>query len=99
VRAIEDGLSRVRPGGTFELFGVAPAGATASFSPFRLYRDEITVVGSMAVLHSFGRAVDLLAAGAIDAETMISHRFPLDAYADAVEAFRAGSGRKLLVCP
>jgi 2-desacetyl-2-hydroxyethyl bacteriochlorophyllide A dehydrogenase len=99
VRAIEDGLTRVRPGGTFELFGVAPAGATATFSPFRIYRDEIRIVGSMAVLHSFGRAVDLLAAGAIDAGTMISHRFPLDAYTDAVDAFRAGSGRKLLVCP
>jgi 2-desacetyl-2-hydroxyethyl bacteriochlorophyllide A dehydrogenase len=99
VRAIEDGLTRVRPGGTFELFGVAPAGATATFSPFRIYRDEVTIVGSMAVLHSFARAVDLLAAGAIDAETMISHRFPLDAYAEAVETFRAGTGRKLQVYP
>jgi 2-desacetyl-2-hydroxyethyl bacteriochlorophyllide A dehydrogenase len=99
VRAIEDGLTRVRPGGTFELFGVAAAGATATFSPFRLYRDEITIVGSMAVLHSFGRAVDLLAAGTIDAETMISHRFPLDSYAEAVETFRAGTGRKLQVYP
>jgi 2-desacetyl-2-hydroxyethyl bacteriochlorophyllide A dehydrogenase len=99
VRAIEDGLVRVRPGGTFELFGVAPADATATFSPFRIYRDEIRIVGSMAVLHSFGRAVDLLAAGAIDADTMISHRFPLDGYAEAVDTFRAGTGRKLQVYP
>jgi 2-desacetyl-2-hydroxyethyl bacteriochlorophyllide A dehydrogenase len=99
VRAIEDGLTRVRPGGTFELFGVAPAGATATFSPFRIYRDEIRIVGSMAVLHSFGRAVDLLAAGAIDADTMISHRFPLDGYAEAIDTFRAGTGRKLQVYP
>jgi 2-desacetyl-2-hydroxyethyl bacteriochlorophyllide A dehydrogenase len=99
VRAIEDGLTRVRPGGTFELFGVAPAGATASFSPFRIYRDEITIVGSMAVLHSFGRAVDLLAAGAIDAEAMISHTYPLDSYVEALDAFRAGIGRKLQIRP
>jgi 2-desacetyl-2-hydroxyethyl bacteriochlorophyllide A dehydrogenase len=99
VRAIEDALSRVRPGGTFQVFGVASAAATATFSPFRIYRDEITIVGSMAVLHSFGRAVDLLAAGAVDAETMISHRFGLESYAEAVDAFRGGTGRKLQIRP
>ncbi|HEV7823302.1 MAG TPA: zinc-dependent alcohol dehydrogenase family protein [Mycobacteriales bacterium] len=99
VPAIEDALTRVRPGGTFQVFGVAPAAARATFSPFDVYRNEITIVGSMAVLHSFGRAVDLLAAGAVDADIMISHRFGLDDYASAVDAFRAGTGRKLQILP
>jgi 2-desacetyl-2-hydroxyethyl bacteriochlorophyllide A dehydrogenase len=99
VPAIEDGLTRVRPGGTFQVFGVAAATATATFSPFRVYKNEITIVGSMAVLHSFGRAVDLMAKGAVDAETMISHTYPLDQYGAAVDAFRAGAGRKLQVRP
>jgi threonine dehydrogenase-like Zn-dependent dehydrogenase len=99
VRAIEDGLTRVRPGGTFEVFGVSAAAATATFSPFRVYKNEITIVGSMAVLHSFGRAVDLLAKDAVDAETMISHTYPLDQYGAAVDAFRAGTGRKLQIRP
>lgn len=99
VPAIEDGLRRVRRGGTFQIFGVAPDQATAQFSPFRVYNDEITIVGSMAVLHSFGRAVSLLAQGAIDAATMLSHHFPLDQYADAVDAFRHGNGRKLQINP
>ncbi|MQA26579.1 MAG: alcohol dehydrogenase catalytic domain-containing protein, partial [Micromonosporaceae bacterium] len=64
VPAIEDGLRRVRRGGVFQVFGVAAAEATATFSPFQVYHDEITIVGSMAVLHSFGRAVDLMARGA-----------------------------------
>lgn len=99
VRAIEDGLSRVRRGGTFQVFGVAAAEAKATFSPFRVYNDEITIVGSMAVLHSFGRAVDLMAKGVIDASTVISHSFPLDQYPEALAAFRAGTGRKLQVRP
>lgn len=99
VAAIEDGLTRVRRGGTFQQFGVAPSEATASFSPFRVYNDEITIVGSMAVLASYGRAVDLMAAGAVDAETMISHSFALDSYEQALETFRAGTGRKLQVRP
>lgn len=99
VAAIEDGLRRVRRGGTFEVFGVAATEAMASFSPFRVYNDEITIVGSMAVLHSFGRAVELMAKGVIDPATMISHQFPLDDYMQALDAFREGSGRKLQIRP
>lgn len=99
VPAIEDGLTRVRRGGTFQVFGVAAADATASFSPFRVYHDEITIVGSMAVLHSFGRAVDLLAKGVIDPAAMISDSFRLDEYVPALDAFRAGTGHKLQITP
>src|SRR3712207_1995256 len=56
VAAIEDGLSRVAPGGTFQQFGVTGEKAVARFSPFRIYNQEIRIVGSMAVLHSFERA-------------------------------------------
>ena len=97
--AIEDGLSRVRRGGTFQQFGVAPADAAATFSPFRIYNDEISVVGSMAVLASYGRAVEMFAAGALDAAAMVSHAFPLEGYGDAVEQFRRGAGRKLQIRP
>ncbi|MEU6040450.1 zinc-dependent alcohol dehydrogenase family protein [Actinomadura sp. NPDC047616] len=97
VAAIEDGLTRVRRGGTFQQFGVAPADATARFSPFRVYNDEITIVGSMAVLHSFGRAVDLMGRGVIDPDIMISDRFALDRYPEALNAFRDGIGRKLQI--
>jgi 2-desacetyl-2-hydroxyethyl bacteriochlorophyllide A dehydrogenase len=99
VPAIEDGLRRIRRGGTFQVFGVAAADATATFSPFRVYNDEITIVGSMAVLHSFGRAVDLMGRGAVDAATMISDSYPLDRYTEALDAFRAGTGRKLQIRP
>ena len=99
VAAIEDGLGRVAPGGTFLLFGVTPAAATAAFSPFRVYNEEVTVIGSMAVLHSFARARDLLVAGAIDAAAMITHRVPLDSYEAAVATFRSGAGLKIQVTP
>jgi 2-desacetyl-2-hydroxyethyl bacteriochlorophyllide A dehydrogenase len=97
--AIEDGLSRIRRGGTFQQFGVAPADATATFSPFRIYNDEISVVGSMAVLSSYGRAVEMFAAGALNAGVMVSHAFPLESYGDAIDQFRRGVGRKLQIRP
>lgn len=99
IRAIEDALSRVKPAGFFQDFGVAPADKTARFSPFRVYRDEISIVGTMAVLNSFGRAVELFEAGAVNARAMISHSFTLDDYAQALEMFRKGQGRKLQIRP
>jgi len=99
VPAIEDGIRRVARGGTFLMFGVANADATATFSPFRVYNDEIKIVGSMAVLHSFERALALLAKGVIDSEAMITNRFKLDDYLGAIDTFLAGSGLKVQVAP
>jgi 2-desacetyl-2-hydroxyethyl bacteriochlorophyllide A dehydrogenase len=99
VSAIEDGIRRVARGGTFLMFGVARADATATFSPFRVYNDEIKIIGSMAVLHSFERALSLLAKGIIDCEAMITNRFNLDEYQSAIDTFLAGSGLKIQVAP
>jgi 2-desacetyl-2-hydroxyethyl bacteriochlorophyllide A dehydrogenase len=99
VAAIEDGLDRVAPGGTFLQFGVAGEHATASWSPYRIYRNEITIAGSMAVLNSFDRAVSLLAAGVVDPAMIVSDRLPLSRYADAIARLEAGAGRKIQVTP
>ena len=99
VAAIEDGLSRVAPGGTFQQFGVSAEKAVARFSPFRVYNKEIRIVGSMAVLNSFERAGELFAAGVLRPDIMISDRFVLDDYRKALDQFRAGIGRKVQVQP
>jgi 2-desacetyl-2-hydroxyethyl bacteriochlorophyllide A dehydrogenase len=99
VAAIEDGLPRVKPGGTFQQFGVAPADATARYQPISIVRDEITMVGSAASRYTFGRAVEMFAAGAIRTEPMFSHFFTLDDYGTAMDMFRRGEGRKLQIRP
>ncbi len=99
VAAIEDGLPRVGKAGTFLQFGVAPEKSTASWSPFRIYNQEITITGSMAVLHSYERAAELFAEGALDPDIFISHRFPLEEYPAALEQFKNGIGRKIQVTP
>ena len=97
VPAIEDGLRRVRKGGTFLMFGVTPDTAVARFSPFSVFHEEIRIVGSRAILHSFDRASSLLARGVIDGDAMVTHRIPLDDYAEAIELFRRGEGLKIEV--
>lgn len=99
VAAIEDGLNRVGKGGTFQQFGVSNEGAVAKFSPFKVYNQEIRIVGSMAVLHSFERAAELFAEGVLRADVMISHRMGLEEYPEALNQFRKGVGRKIQVRP
>lgn len=97
--AIQDGLSRVGPGGTFLQFGVADSDARVTIDPFRIYNKEITIAGSMAVLNTFERASKLFANGVIDPEIFISDRLPLEQYPEALQKFANGIGRKIQVRP
>jgi 2-desacetyl-2-hydroxyethyl bacteriochlorophyllide A dehydrogenase len=99
IAAIQDGLHRVKPGGTFQQFGVAPADATATYLPISIVRDEISMVGSAASKYTFSRAVEMFAAGAITSRPMFSHSFTLEDYDEAMGMFRRGEGRKLQIRP
>ncbi|MER5888905.1 zinc-dependent alcohol dehydrogenase family protein [Streptomyces sp. NPDC001941] len=98
-RAIQDAVGRVARGGTYLQFGVADYAARTTIEPYRIYNEEITITGSMAVLHSYERAAALFATGVLDPEVFVSDRLPLTGYADALERFRQGKGRKILVVP
>jgi 2-desacetyl-2-hydroxyethyl bacteriochlorophyllide A dehydrogenase len=98
-KAIQDALGRVGKGGTFLQFGVSDYAARATIEPYRIYNQEITITGSMAVLHSYERAAELFSAGVLDPEVFISDRLPLEDYATALDRFRAGKGRKIQIIP
>ncbi|SCK44851.1 2-desacetyl-2-hydroxyethyl bacteriochlorophyllide A dehydrogenase [Streptomyces sp. WMMB 714] len=97
--AIQDGIGRVAKAGTFLQFGVSDYATTATIEPYKIYNQEITITGSMAVLHSYERAAELFAGGLLDPEIFISDRLPLDEYPRALEQFAAGKGRKIVVVP
>ncbi|MEU2358909.1 zinc-dependent alcohol dehydrogenase family protein [Streptomyces misionensis] len=98
-KAIQDALGRVAKGGTYLQFGVADYAARAVIEPYKIYNREITITGSMAVLHSYERAAELFAADVIDPDVFISDRLPLGAYPQAISRFQAGIGRKIQVQP
>jgi 2-desacetyl-2-hydroxyethyl bacteriochlorophyllide A dehydrogenase len=97
--AIQDGLSRVGPGGTFLQFGVSAYSPRVEIEPYRIYNKEITITGSMAVLHSFERAAELFAGGVLPPDVFISDRLPLTDFAVALDRFQRGVGRKIQVIP
>lgn len=97
--AIQDGLGRVAKAGTFLQFGVADYATRVTIDPYRIYNQEITITGSMAVLHSYERAAELFANGLLDPDVFISDRLPLAQYPQALEQFASGTGRKIVVVP
>lgn len=98
-KAIQDAVGRVAPGGTFLQFGVADADARVEIDPYQIYNKEITITGSMAVLHSYERAADLFVSGVLDPEVFITDRLPLNEYRTALDNFAAGKGLKSQVQP
>lgn len=97
--AIEAAFGSLDRGGRLLVFGVASGNASVSLSPFRIYNDEITILGSMAVLNSFGEAVDLMAAGAIDTAPLLGSPVSLDQFPEALARVRNGDGIKVQVAP
>lgn len=97
--AIQDGIPRVAPGGTFLQFGVAHTSTRVEIDPYRIYNKEITITGSMAVLHSFERAAELFTAGLLDPDVFISDRLPLSQFEAALRQFQRGVGRKIQLLP
>jgi len=98
-RAMEGAFAAVKRGGKFMVFGVASPEARMSLSPFRIYNDEITVLGSMAVLFSFGPALDLISGGVIDTKAVLTTALPLEDFSDALNMVRKGEGVKTQILP
>jgi 2-desacetyl-2-hydroxyethyl bacteriochlorophyllide A dehydrogenase len=94
-RAIDAVIRR----GKLLLFGVCPPGETAAYDAFRIYNQEITILGSMAVLNSYGPAIDVISAGAVDASRMVTHTLPLTQFLGGVDLVRRGEGLKIQIDP
>jgi 2-desacetyl-2-hydroxyethyl bacteriochlorophyllide A dehydrogenase len=97
--AIQAGLDAVAKGGRFLVVGVAPPDARVQISPFRIYNEEITVLGSMAVLHSYGPALQLVTDGLVQVDPLITHGLSVHEYPDALEKVRQGEGLKIQILP
>jgi NADPH2:quinone reductase len=97
--AIETAIGLLERGGRMLVFGVSSAQAAIRVSPFRVYNDELTIVGSMAILRSFQQAVDLLASRVVDPGSLLAEPLPLEQFGEAVNRVRSGQGIKWHIRP
>ncbi|MCS7186195.1 MAG: zinc-dependent alcohol dehydrogenase family protein [Armatimonadetes bacterium] len=98
-KAVELGLKLVRPGGRFLQFGVCPVEAIVNFSPFRIYRREIAIVGSFSLGNEMPQAIALLCSGRVQVEPLTTHRFGLEGFGEALKLMRSGESLKVQIVP
>lgn len=74
-----------RNGGTVLVYGVTRPDELVSYHPFEVFRREITIKGSFAEMTSFGAAIAALRSGRARTDGIITHRFSLDEYGQALD--------------
>jgi len=92
-QAGETALSVVRRGGTVVLLGLPPHGETIALPADDAVNNDLTILGSFSYTSAAWRAVvTLLNAGQLRPAALITHRFPLARWQQAVAALRGASG-------
>ncbi|WP_431775708.1 zinc-dependent alcohol dehydrogenase family protein [Streptomyces cucumeris] len=86
-----------RSGGTVLVYGMAGADDTVPFSPYEIFSRELTIKGSFAQTHCFDRALLALRTGRIRTEGVITDRFPLERFGDALSAVAGSTSIKAVV--
>jgi len=92
-------LALTRTGGTVFVYGMTPQSAVWPIAPYDIFRRELTIKGSFAQQFSFDRALSALRSGRVKTQGMVSRRFTLDAYGEALGAVADSSVVKALIVP
>src|SRR6185437_8174742 len=92
-------LALTRTGGTVFVYGMTPEATVWPIAPYDIFRRELTIRGSFAQQFSFDRALSALRSGRVKTQGMISRRFPLDAYDEALDAVADSSVVKVVIVP
>lgn len=89
-----------RNGGTVLVYGVTRADDVVRFSPYDVFRREITIKGSFAEMTSFGATIAALRSGRARTDGLITHRYPLEDYGTALEALASDpTAHKVVIVP
>ena len=97
--AVDTGtVETIKPGGTLVICGICSDNRT-SFHASTSRRKGLTIKIVRRMKHTYPRAIKLAAAGMIDLESLITHRFPLQESAAAFAAAEARQGLKVIITP
>ncbi len=91
--AVETALTKVRRGGTVLLVGLPPHGQTVAMAADDTVNNDLTILGSFSYTSAAWRAVvTLLNSGQLRPGTLITHRYPLAEWEQAIAALRGAAG-------
>jgi D-arabinitol dehydrogenase (NADP+) len=92
-------LSLTRTGGTVFVYGMTPEATRWPVAPYDIFRRELTIKGSFAQQFSFDRALRALRTGRVDPTGLVSRRFGLDEYGEALAAVADSAVVKAVLVP
>lgn len=99
-RVQEATIELTRPGATVLWYGVANENDRVSVSPYDIFRRELTITGSFSEIDTVPAALAMLRAGRIRTDGLITHRFPLDRFGEALDAVRTDpAAHKVMLVP
>jgi L-iditol 2-dehydrogenase len=96
----EQAISATARGGTVVFFGGCAPGTSIALDTRRAHYEELTLLG--AFHHTpevIRRAVELLHAGAVVPDGLLTHRMTLEQVPDALELMTRGEALKVLIAP
>lgn len=88
-----------KTGGTVFVYGMTDEDDLWPVSPYEIFRRELTIKGSVAQVNCFDRAVLALRTGTVKGDGIVTHRFRLDEYSEALRAVADSSCVKAVIDP
>ena len=97
---VQECFDYAKKGSKIMMYGVCPEEARISISPYDVFQNEYKIIGSFAQTHCFDRAIEALGSGTVKVKELITHRFRLEDYAQALDIVsKPGKKHKVVITP
>lgn len=96
---VEHMFTQVRRNGKLLFFGVNPPDARVAISPYDVYEKDLEIYGSFSLRYTFHNALALLDGGAVDVKPLLSDRFPIERFPEALALAGSGDAFKVQIQP
>ena len=97
---VNEAIDLLRDGGTVILFAHAGRGERASFELNTLFKGEMRVVSTYSgTVEDQGTVFEMLASGTLDPSPLVTHRFPLSRFDEAVALANDRAALKIMIVP
>ena len=99
-QAIVQGLRSIRKGGKVCLFGVPTKGSVLDYDVSELYNSEQQIITSYAATEDDTKeALRIISSNTSDFGRLVTHRFPLSRFSEAVEVASSARSMKVVLTP
>jgi len=97
---VNDALTLARKHARVSLFAGFPADEFTAIDSNLIHYKELTIVGSSnSTIVDYQQAIGLIESGAIDTARLVTHRFTVDEYEDAVDTINHPQALKVAIIP